>query len=87
MNSVKKTARLTGLFYLAIFFANIFVFIFVSGSLNVAGDATATAENIQVQRLSLLFMFNKNASRTTVRCEGFSSHSLLAFECQSKVLP
>lgn len=47
MNSVKKTARLTGLFYLAIFFANIFVFIFVSGSLNIAGDATATAENIR----------------------------------------
>jgi hypothetical protein len=38
---------MTGLFYLAIFFANIFVFIFVSGSLNVAGDATATAENIR----------------------------------------
>ncbi|MEZ4593597.1 MAG: DUF4386 domain-containing protein [Chloroflexota bacterium] len=47
MNSVKKTAHMTGLFYLAIFFANLFVFIFVSGSLNVAGDATATAENIR----------------------------------------
>ena len=47
MNSVKKTARMTGLFYLAIFFANIFVFIFVSGSLSVAGDAAATAENIR----------------------------------------
>lgn len=47
MNSVKKTARMTGLFYLAIFFANIFVFIFVSGSLNVVGDAAATAENIR----------------------------------------
>jgi len=47
MNSVKKTARVTGLFYLAIFFANLFVFIFVSGSLNVAGDAAATAENIR----------------------------------------
>ena len=47
MNSVKKTARLTGLFYLAIFFANIFVFIFVSGSLSIPGDATATAENIR----------------------------------------
>ncbi len=47
MNSVKKTARLTGLFYLAIFVANIFVFIFVSGSLNVAGDAAATAANIR----------------------------------------
>lgn len=48
MNAIKKTARITGLFYLAIFFANLFVFIFVSGSLNVAGDATATAENIRV---------------------------------------
>ncbi len=47
MNSVKKTARMTGVFYLAIFLANIFVFIFVSGSLNVAGDATATAANIR----------------------------------------
>lgn len=47
MNSVKKTARMTGLFYLAIFFANLFVFIFVSGSLNVAGDAGATAANIR----------------------------------------
>ncbi|HSO27891.1 MAG TPA: DUF4386 domain-containing protein, partial [Anaerolineales bacterium] len=47
MNSVKRTARITGLFYLAIFFANLFVFIFVSGSLNVAGDAAATAENIR----------------------------------------
>lgn len=47
MNSVKKTARMTGVLYLAIFFANLFVFLFVSGSLNVAGDATATAENIR----------------------------------------
>ncbi len=47
MNSVKKTARMTGVFYLAIFFANLFVFIFVSGSLSVAGDAAATAENIR----------------------------------------
>lgn len=47
MNSVQKTARMTGLFYLAIFFANIFVFIFVSGSLNVTGDAAATAANIR----------------------------------------
>lgn len=47
MNSVRKTARMTGVFYLAIFFANLFVFLFVSGSLNVAGDATATAENIR----------------------------------------
>ena len=47
MNFVKKTARMTGLFYLAIFFSNIFVFIFVSGSLSVPGDAAATAENIR----------------------------------------
>ena len=46
MNAVKKTARTTGIFYLAIFFANFFVFMFVSGSLNVPGDATATAANI-----------------------------------------
>lgn len=46
MNAVKKTARITGVLYLIIFFANIFVFFFVSGSLNVPGDATATANNI-----------------------------------------
>ena len=46
MNAVKKTARITGILYLIIFFANIFVFFFVSGSLNVPGDATATANNI-----------------------------------------
>lgn len=46
MNAIRKTARVTGLFYLAIFFANLFVFIFVSGALNVPGDAAATAENI-----------------------------------------
>jgi hypothetical protein len=47
MNSVKKTAHITGIFYLLIFFANIFVFFFVSGILNVPGDAAATAENIR----------------------------------------
>ena len=47
MNSVKKTAHVTGILYLVIFFANLFVFIFVSGSLNVAGDAATTAENIR----------------------------------------
>lgn len=46
MNAVKKTARMTGILYLIIFFANFFVFIFVSGSLNAPGDATATANNI-----------------------------------------
>ena len=47
MNSIKKTARMTGVLYLAIFFANMFVFMFVSGSLSAPGDATATAENIR----------------------------------------
>lgn len=47
MNSVKRTARVTGILYLAIFFANLFVFLFVSGSLTVTGDAAATAENIR----------------------------------------
>lgn len=47
MNSVKRTARMTGVLYLMIFFANVFVFFFVSGSLNVAGDATTTADNIR----------------------------------------
>ena len=46
MNTEKKTARITGILYLIIFFANIFVFFFVSGSLSVPGDATATANNI-----------------------------------------
>ena len=46
MNSVKKTARMTGILYLTIFFANIFAFFFVSDTLNVPGDATATANNI-----------------------------------------
>ena len=46
MNSVKKTARITGVLYLIIFFANIFVFMFVSGSLVIPDDATATANNI-----------------------------------------
>ena len=47
MSSVKKTAHVTGILYLVIFFANLFVFMFVSGSLNVAGDATTTAANIR----------------------------------------
>lgn len=46
MNSEKRTARVTGILYLVIFFANIFVFFFVSGSLSVPGDAAATANNI-----------------------------------------
>lgn len=46
MNAIKKTAHITGIFYLIIFFANLFVFIFVSGSLNAPGDATTTASNI-----------------------------------------
>ncbi|HRQ36295.1 MAG TPA: DUF4386 domain-containing protein [Chloroflexota bacterium] len=46
MNSEKKTARVTGILYLIIFFANIYVFFGVTGSLVVPGDATATANNI-----------------------------------------
>lgn len=46
MTSEKKTARIAGIFYLIIFFANIFVFFFVSGTLSVPGDAAATAGNI-----------------------------------------
>ena len=46
MNSEKKTARITGILYLVIFFANIFAYFFVSESLMVTGDATATANNI-----------------------------------------
>ncbi|RMH46971.1 MAG: DUF4386 domain-containing protein [Gammaproteobacteria bacterium] len=46
MNTEKKTARVTGVLYLIIFFANIFAYFFVSESLRVPGDATATANNI-----------------------------------------
>jgi hypothetical protein len=46
MNSEKRTARVTGILYLIIFFANIFVYFFISGSLSVPGDAAATASNI-----------------------------------------
>jgi hypothetical protein len=46
MNSEKRTARVTGILYLIIFFANIFVFFFVTPSVSVPGDATATANNI-----------------------------------------
>lgn len=46
MNVTKRIAHMTGIFYLAIFIANLFVFLFVSGRLNVPGDATATANNI-----------------------------------------
>lgn len=46
MHSKKKTARVTGILYLIIFFANIFAYFFVSESLIVSGDATATANNI-----------------------------------------
>ncbi len=46
MNSEKKTARITGILYLVIFFANIFAYFFVSESLIVPGDAAATANNI-----------------------------------------
>lgn len=46
MNTVKRNARITGLFYLIIFFTNIFAYFMVSQSLSVAGDAVATANNI-----------------------------------------
>lgn len=46
MSSDKKIARVTGVLYLIIFFANIFAYFFVSQSLSVPGDATATANNI-----------------------------------------
>lgn len=46
MNSIKKSARVTGILYLIIFFANIFVFFYVTPSVRVPGDATATANNI-----------------------------------------
>lgn len=46
MNAEKKTARITGVLYLIIFFANIFAYFFVSKGLSVPGDATATANNI-----------------------------------------
>lgn len=46
MKSEKKTARITGILYLIIFFANMFAYFYVSESLIVAGDATATANNI-----------------------------------------
>jgi hypothetical protein len=46
MNSEKKTARITGILYLVIFFANMFAYFVVSESLIVSGDAAATANNI-----------------------------------------
>ena len=46
MNSEKKTARMTGILYLIIFFANMFAYFYVSDNLIVAGDASATATNI-----------------------------------------
>lgn len=46
MTSAKKLGRITGLLYLMIFFANIFAYFFVSETLIVPGDATATANNI-----------------------------------------
>ena len=46
MHSEKRIARLTGVLYLIIFFANIFAYFFVGETLKVTGDATATANNI-----------------------------------------
>jgi len=46
MNSYKRIARLTGVLYLIIFFANMFAYFFVGSSTIVPGDASATANNI-----------------------------------------
>jgi len=46
MTSAKKTARVTGILYLIIFFANDFAYFFVSQSLIIPADAAATADNI-----------------------------------------
>lgn len=46
MNSEKRLARIAGVLYLVIFFANMFAYFLVGSSLGVPGDATATANNI-----------------------------------------
>ena len=46
MTTEKRTARITGVLYLIIFFANMFAYFFVADSLNEPGNATATANNI-----------------------------------------
>ena len=46
MDTLKREARVAGLFYLAIVITGPFILLFVPGKLFVAGDATATATNI-----------------------------------------
>jgi len=46
MNSLTKTARLTGLLYLIIIICGIFSEMYVRANIIVPGDATATADNI-----------------------------------------
>jgi len=46
VNSIKKTARVSGLLYLAVALTGPFVLIYVPGKLFVPGDAAATAGNI-----------------------------------------
>ena len=49
--SIKTTARIGGILYLVIIFAGIFSELFVRGKLIVAGNATATANNIIASQL------------------------------------
>src|SRR3954453_3231278 len=46
MNSINKTARLTGLLYLALAIFSAFGLVYVPSVIIVAGDTTATAHNI-----------------------------------------
>lgn len=52
-NSLKKTARLAGLFYLFVIIAGVYNIIFLSSKISVNGDAAAVANNI----LSNEFLF------------------------------
>ena len=49
--SIKTTARIGGILYLIIIFTGIFGEMFVRGKLIVAGNATATANNIIASQL------------------------------------
>ncbi len=46
MEDMKQLARVTGVFYLVIFFANVFVYFLVGPALIAEGDAAATATNL-----------------------------------------
>ncbi|MEO8196119.1 MAG: DUF4386 domain-containing protein [Thermoanaerobaculia bacterium] len=46
MDSMKRTARLAGLFYLVVVLTGPFVLLYVPGKIFVPGDATATAANL-----------------------------------------